>query len=866
MGKPRNCNCCDFNLPSGFVCIYCDDSGDPVCTESLTSVQCSGVSGIHMPGTCSDFPGGFCGKCDTSFVSSQCDLFFLKKNGPVEGNFSVLASGSYFPEKPLDLERIPNFTSHFKRGHHLRDYKGTGTHGWLSGIVPIGPINTVGSNARLEFVNNQFPYIEGDTPTDIDYIGLCDKRRGLKYGCATIKFKNTLIDDVTSKINKFHLKMGTFQRYGDRAVLTSALVANNQIVPAKYIGPFTSTSEHINKFNSVCEDPADALVRGGNGVVYEGVAHLRSSFDDSSAHCYGDLPMACCASLTKSISAEYEFDVSSFPIDTCFTLYNFANVGTSSSSYGYFELTGDTYVKPTDLFGNGSFFEYSVPVDNYCESSDTFFSDNLPGCRFGAPGFDCDPPPPPPPPVTTTTTRDPCPPGDTLFRCTYEYKVNTSADVPPGTKYWALKYSTTRDFCECNCPSSNSIQGEWDAANGGDPAIGECADADVPCCKPNPPSSCFDYTVTFNAECATTTTTTEGPTTTTTTEPPDCSPSAPFDRRCPHAVYHCEDDGPCPDCPAITKQTQRCADFPNYSKANRYRNDLIYGNPPNPSVFLAKGTCVENPAIDLCFGSCQDRDLPTLPGSPSLCNCPDLEEKKFKCQYVQRVPLDDKFTLVSTVGRDDACTCACPNVYNVAHEYKKAYPDVLGGAPHQTCAEVTIPCCRPNCDDVTKGYVDYKFFHPYTATNGLFTQEECPFCLKDVPYSFFRPLDRPDQVCPTTTTTGPPTTTTTQGPTTTSTQGPTTTSTQGPTTTSTQGPTTTTTTSVPLGCCRDCANDCDGNGIFYNDVTEAFCDGIGGAFSSDCFITSLLAPCCFTSACDGHSCRDDGDDPELDPL
>ncbi len=858
MGKPRNCKCCDFNVPSGFVCIHCDDSGDPVCTESLTEAQCSGVSGIYRLGSC-DITSSFCGKCDTSFVSSQCDLFFLKKNGPVEGNFSVLASGSYFPEKPLDLERISTSTSHFKRGHHLRDYKGTGTHGWLSGIVPVGATSTQGVNARLEFVNNQFPYIQNDSLVDIDYIGLCDKRQDPKYGCATIKFKNTLIDDVTSKINKFHLKMGTFLRYGDFATLFSRLTANDSGVSPKYVGPFTSTSEHISKFKSICKDPSDPRINSYlQGIVGNNNSFLQTALDDRAADCYGDLPLACCSKHTKSMSAIYEFDISEFPIDTCFTLYNVAQIKTSSSSYGYFELTGETYVKPTDLFGNGSFFEYSVPVDNYCESSDTFFSDNLPGCRFGAPGFDCDPPPPPPPPVTTTTTQDPCPPDSpSVIHCRYDYIESNSADEPPGYKKWRRKGFPSDSNCECDCPSTAQISNEWNSANGGEPQIGQCADAYVPCCKPNPPSSCFDYTVTFNPECGTTTTTTEGPTTTTTTEPPDCSPTAPFDSRCPYAVFHCEDDGPCPDCPAITKQTEKCADFPNYNAAMRHWNDIRYGNPPNANVFLVKGTCVENPAIDLCFESCQDSNDLTLPGNPSLCNCPDLEEKKFKCQYVQKVPFDDKFTLVSTAGRDDACTCACPSVYKVAYEYKKANPDVLGGAPHQTCAEVTIPCCRPNCEEA-----EYKFFHPYTATNGWFTQEECPFCLKDVASSFSHPLDRPDQVCPTTTTTGPPTTTTTQGPTTTSTQGPTTTSTQGPTTTSTQGPTTTTTTSVPLGCCRDCASDCDGNGIFYNDVTEAFCDGIGGTFSSDCFISQLLAPCCFTSACDGHSCRDDPDDPD----
>lgn len=547
MGKPRNCNCCDFNLPSGFVCIYCDDSGDPVCTESLTSVQCSGVSGIHMPGSCSDFPGSYCGKCDDAFESSPCESFFLSKNAPVKGDSNVFASGSYSPEKPLDLERIPNFTSHFKRGHHLRDYKGTGTHGWLSGIVPIGPTNTAGFNARLEFVNNQFPYIEGDTPTDIDYIGLCDKRRGRKYGCATIKFKNTVVGSTTTKVDKFHLKIGTFQRYGDRALLTSALFANNQIVPAKYIGPFTSASEHINKFNSVCEDPADALARGGNGVVYEGVAHVGSFFDDSSAHCYGDLPMACCASLTKSISAEYEFDVSSFPLDTCFTLYNFALVGTSSSSYGYFELTGES----------PNFFEISTPTldQNFPDCTAGFFSDNFPGCRFDTPGFNCDPPPPPPPP--TTTPPPPPPPCENQggIQCRYEYTDGAWRDV------WKIYNCFNR---ECACPGITSIANEWNSQHSSDPFEGACANVYGDCCEP-----CFDYSVNFNTPfdpCPTTTTTTEGPTTTTSTTDP---PEEPF------FVVVCFEPRPCINCPEKTQETRSCVEFPDKAQADAYSRDLL---------------------------------------------------------------------------------------------------------------------------------------------------------------------------------------------------------------------------------------------------------------------------------------------------
>ena len=761
MGKPRNCKCCDFNVPSGFVCIHCDDSGDTVCTESLTEAQCSGVSGIYRLGSC-DITSSFCGKCDTNFESSLCESFFLSKNGPVKGDSNVFASGSYFPEKPLDLERIPTFTSHFKRGHHLRDYKGTGTHGWLSGIVPVGPIDTRGVNARLEFVNNQFPYIQNDSLVDIDYIGLCDKRQDPKYGCATIKFKNTVAGSTTTKLDKFHLKMGTFLRYGDLATLFSSLSANGSGVSPKYVGPFEAGSthdfDHIRKFKSVCKDPSDPRVNSYlQGIVGNNNSYLQTAFDDRTADCYGDLPLACCSKHTKSMSAIYEFDISEFPIDTCFTLYNVAQIKTSSSSYGYFELTGETYVKPTTSFGNGSFFEYSVPVDNYCESSDTFFSDNLPGCRFGVPGFDCDPPPPPPPPVTTTTTRDPCPPGEKgVFHCRYSYVDSGTFDNP--FNKWVRKsfFNSPPKGCECDCPSITQINNDWRAANGGaEPQIGQCADAYVPCCKPNLPSSCFDYTITFNPECGTTTTTTEGPTTTTTTTDP---PEEPF------FVTVCFDPLPCTDCPNKIQQTRRCVNFPNKAQADAYATDL-----QNMGLIPFKGPGTCDDATGFTCKSCDD---------PGPCN-----------------------TTTTTAGPLGAC---CSRLLT---------------EPTFNCQDnVAASQCPP------PGIFDMEYIHhPGVSCSS--------------------------NPCPTTTTTQGPTTTTTQGPTTTSTQGPTTTSTQGPTTTSTQGPTTTTTPAPALGCCRDCAGDCEGIGIFYDNVTEEFCDGIGGTFSSDCFITSLLAPCCTHPDC-----------------
>ncbi len=630
MGKPRNCNCCDFNLPSGFVCIYCDESGGTVCTESLTSVQCSGVSGIHMPGSCSDFPGSFCGKCDDDFESSPCESFFLTKSGPVQGDSNVFASGSYHPEKPLDLERIPTSLSQFKQGHVPRDYKGTGTHGWLSGIAPVS-VGGLGVNARLEFVNNEFPYIQNDSIVDIEYIGLCDKRRDPKYGCATIKFKNTVAGSTTTKLDKFHLKIGTFQRYGDTAYLTSVLTANNQMVPAKYVGPFTSASEHNSKFLSVCKDPADSTARGGNGTVIENVAHLMSYFNDSSAHCYGDLPMACCDSLTKSMSAEYEFDVSSFPIDTCFSLHNFASVGTSSSSYGYFELAGESRF----------FFEKSTPTfdQNFLDCTAGFFSDNFPGCRFDMPGFNCDPPPPPPPPVTTTTTQDPCPP--VSIGCRFEYVEEN------GQKFWKTKWGRTFPEenvvgCTCDCPSSQIVQQEWNSTNGGDPQIGQCADTFGPCCpdrsvlQPN----CSDVSITFNTECIPTTTTTEGPTTTTTTtlapEPtavvaclgkkPDC---------CDDPAFTVVGDNCCQDDPQgrIYRRPPRdCTDFSSFEQAFEYHKDLGLGG--YLAYLFSNKTCAElEPTLEsMTCEECACATTTTTSGPLGACCSRLLTEPTFNCQ------------------------------------------------------------------------------------------------------------------------------------------------------------------------------------------------------------------------------------------
>jgi hypothetical protein len=94
----------------------------------------------------------------------------------------------------------------------------------------------------------------------------------------------------------------------------------------------------------------------------------------------------------------------------------------------------------------------------------------------------------------------------------------------------------------------------------------------------------------------------------------------------------------------------------------------------------------------------------------------------------------------------------------------------------------------------------------------------------------------------------------------------TTTTTEAPTTT--PEPTTTTTAGPVLGCCRDCAADCDGYGVFYNNVTREFCEALGLGFDPGCFITALLAPCCFSDECPPcvttTSIPGGGGDPDID--
>ena len=428
------------------------------------------------------------------------------------------------------------------------------------------------------------------------------------------------------------------------------------------------------------------------------------------------------------------------------------------------------------------------------------------------------PPPPPPPPP-------PCVGGQ--FHCRYDYIVGTSADEPPGTRKWRLIGFPFNSNCECDCPATFQIRNDWNSANDGEPQIGQCADAYVPCCRPNPPSSCFDYTVIFNPECGTTTTTTEGPTTTTTANPlgacctyfalsrkfisceenvlfSDCcisggpnsngfcldsdgiGPDTKMRKHHPGltcAQANCDDDQPffvtvcfeprpCPDCPEKIQQTRRCVDFPNKDQADAYARDL-----QNMGLSPIKGPGTCDDATGFTCKSCDD---------PGPCNTTTTTANPCSCEDVGK-----EYTQGGLSGGN------CQWRYD-GNSWALIYQD---------------PVCS-SCDDVNP--------ECFTGPNPPIGTNVSTGCCSD------------------------PTTTTTQGPTTTSTQGPTTTSTQGPTTT-----TTTTTPGPPLGCCRDCASDCDGNGIFYSDVTEAFCDGIGGTFSGDCFISSFLAPCCATSDCPG---------------
>ena len=172
---------------------------------------------------------------------------------------------------------------------------------------------------------------------------------------------------------------------------------------------------------------------------------------------------------------------------------------------------------------------------------------------------------------TTTTTPEPCV-EEGVNICRYEYNGST----------WSFAggyYTLSCNFC--SCPSSESIRNEWNSQNGGDPAVGQCAIANMPCCP-----SCFDYSVTFSEECPTTTTTTGGPTTTTTgSSTTTLEPN-------PTAVIHClggipdccddpslgvvkpENQGCCDESRGKRNLPRHCQDFPTNEEAFKFWQDV----------------------------------------------------------------------------------------------------------------------------------------------------------------------------------------------------------------------------------------------------------------------------------------------------
>lgn len=200
------------------------------------------------------------------------------------------------------------------------------------------------------------------------------------------------------------------------------------------------------------------------------------------------------------------------------------------------------------------------------------------------------PPPPPPPPCNESTS----------FQCRYEYNNGV----------WGSVWTANRDSsCQCNCPSSASVQAEWRSQNSEDPVDGQCADIGVECCEP----FCYDYSVSFNGSCLGTTTTTttidpDSSTTTTTLAPPDF-----------HAVVYCTDT--CDEdtqnsCFGGTFNLPRsfspsdCQGFSNSTDATRFYNDLI----TSTRAVILKGDCSSSFAVltkNFLCSDCPDQPCTT---------------------------------------------------------------------------------------------------------------------------------------------------------------------------------------------------------------------------------------------------------------
>lgn len=211
------------------------------------------------------------------------------------------------------------------------------------------------------------------------------------------------------------------------------------------------------------------------------------------------------------------------------------------------------------------------------------------------------PPPPPPPPPPPE-----CPDG--FFQCRYEYSNGS----------WASVWEANRNpNCECTCPSTSSVQGDWFSQNSEDPVDGQCADVTVPCCSPD----CYSYVTSFNNVCfgTTTTTTTEGPTATTTGSPTTTTTPS------PRAVVYCKSTcdenaqnscfGGTFDLPASFNPSD-CQDFTNLSDASRFYNDLL----TSTRAVILTGDCNSSFATVMKNSLCSD--CPDTPCTTTTTSAP----------------------------------------------------------------------------------------------------------------------------------------------------------------------------------------------------------------------------------------------------
>jgi len=210
-------------------------------------------------------------------------------------------------------------------------------------------------------------------------------------------------------------------------------------------------------------------------------------------------------------------------------------------------------------------------------------------------------PPPPPPPPPPPECRD------GFFQCRYEYSNGS----------WASVWEANRNpNCECTCPSTSSVQGDWFSQNSEDPVDGQCADVIVPCCSPD----CYSYAISFNDVCFGTTTTTEGPTTaTTTTLDPASTTTTTLAPPDPHYVIFCTEA--CDEDKQIscfgeiypkpyTFNPTSCQDFSNQDDALAFYTDMRIDH----VAAWGKGDCNSDSANywgDVICRNCPDQPCTT---------------------------------------------------------------------------------------------------------------------------------------------------------------------------------------------------------------------------------------------------------------